>query len=533
MPEVWKKTKNKAADFTLWARGLLATSELIATYVYDSREVLTYDDGRICKYPENYPDIVESGKITEEKDSKGKSEYKLSYKGKKFNLALVKEARNRSYFTIDFPVSISNLDEDFFTSFGSTVLGFPKREDLLEYAPIFEVDTSFRLANPSVPCKIEEAKDSHGKSIKDQDGNLKYTLSYKEEKKDKEEEKEEKFDLILVKKVGDKSYFTTDFLLNPKRDNNSKYYDLFKSSIVSLEGRSVFEVDTSCRLTNSSVLGKKGRNGKLLYTAYYVKPDPSKNKTEIDIKINTKCNTNFFAVRDQNNNVEWDKSLISVPIVLASGLAKVFANWLTFIPMKLGEFLIGKKNPIAKTVGYLLFTPAAIVKNSVNMLSTILKAPILLFVANERKYGDKYYTKLKYQLKEYWEKAKSDFKVFKDCARELEQEEKRPNLEFTATWDELNKMKPGIKKDLEEKKNSGGKVADETLKLTPEKGAAETLRLQSSIGDRKAKILEDAGEEIQLLRDAVSRKGINPTETLTKHANGVQSRRNSQTGPEL
>lgn len=567
----WEKTKNKIAGFTLGIRGLLATSKPIATYVYDSREVLTYHrDGRRCKYPKNYNKIVESGKIIPQrdkdgepkKDKKGNILLKLLYGPKdkngeqpSFNLALVKEARNRSYFTIEFSDPIKNLNEDFFKSFGSTVLGFPKREDLMEYAPIFEVDTSFRLANPSVSCKIEEAKDNDGKSIKDQDGNLKYILSYEEVVKGKEEKKEVKFDLVLVKKGGNKSYFTTDFLLNPEGDNNSKYYDLFKSSIVSLEGRSVFEVDT-CQLTNSSVLGKKdcklndkgefneedrdpkGRNGKLLFTTYYGKPsnDLPKNETEAEVKakFNAKTKTHFFVIKDQNNNIEWDKSLISVPIVLVSGLAKVFANWLTVIPMKLGEFLIGRKNPIAKAFGYPLFTAGAIVKHSVNILSTILKAPILLFVANEKKYGDKYNTKLWHQLIGHWDELKSDFDVIKDGKRKPEQEETRPNLEFTGTWDELNNIKPGIKKDLEERKNSKKASATlskshgaETLKLQdksvqpPEKKADQTLRLSNKVAkELKAAVSK---EEMQALRGAL------PTQASTKHTNGLQSRRNSQT----
>lgn len=567
MPGIWTWIKNKAADSTLGIRGLLATSKPIATYVYDSREVLTYyRDGRRCKYPKNYSDIVESGKIIPQRDKDGKPKkdkkgnilLKLLYGPKdkngeqpSFNLALVKEGRNRSYFTIEFSDPIKNLNEDFFKSFGSTVLGFPKREDLMEYAPIFELDTSFRLANPSVSCKIEEAKDNDGKSIKDQDGNLKYILSYEEVVEDKEEKKEVKFDLVLVKEIGDKSYFTTDFLLNPKGDNNSKYYDLFESSIVSLKGRSVFEVDT-CQLTNSSMLGKKdcklndkgefneedrdpkGRNGKLLYNSYYGKPDPSKNKNEIDIKINIKCNTSFFVIRDQNNNIEWDKSFISVPIVLASALAKVFANWLTVIPMKLGEFLIGKKHPIAKFFGYPLFTAGAIVKHSVNMLSKMPKAIILPFVANEKKYGDKYNTKLWHQLIGHWDELKSDFDVIKDGKRKPEQEETRPNLEFTATWDELDKIKPGIKKDLEETKNSKKasatlskshgaetlKVQDKSVQL-PEKKADQTLRLSNKVAKK--------------LHDAVSREEITALDTQptvgNSHVNRLQQKPASPASP--
>lgn len=99
--------KKAVTDFTLKAKGLFASSES-QIYVKDLRKVMTYTDGRKCKYPKNYDQIVESGKIIEAKNSEGETIYKLLYgktdtDGRKpsFELTLVKETDDRSYFTID------------------------------------------------------------------------------------------------------------------------------------------------------------------------------------------------------------------------------------------------------------------------------------------------------------------------------------------------------------------------------------------------------------------------------------------------
>lgn len=274
----------------------------------------------------------------------------------------------------------------------------------------------------------------------------------------------------MVKEIDKKSYFTIDFLVSKGRrevNDHSKFYKPFKFSKIDLEKHvPVFEVDTKLlRLTNSSFLAKKGcsinndtrkvdekdrdekgRNGKLLYTSDY-----------------KKLNTSFSEIRDQNGNLELDKSLISVPIVFATSLAKVCAKLLTSLPIKLGEHLIGKQNPIAKSFGYLLFTSAMAVKNLVNMGATILKAPILLFVADKKKYGDAYFTMWKHQLKGCWEEAKSDFNVIKGGERLKPGQKDHKPLSIVGTWDELNARRPGVEKKLKEEESNKG-VSEEQLK---------------------------------------------------------------------
>ncbi|MGL9718968.1 MAG: hypothetical protein ACR5K9_10335 [Wolbachia sp.] len=300
--------------------------------------------------------------------------------------------------------------------------------------------------------KIIEGKDSDGETI--------YKLLYGPEDKNGAQPS---FKLALVKKADDRSYFTVDY-----KDNQGKqipigwldksYFEPLGFSRLDLRKRlPIFEAQRTenpkypFQLTNSSVLTKKeknekgevekvidkeGRNGELLYTSDY-----------------KKLNTSFFEVRDQSNNLELDKSLISVPIVFAAGLAKVCTKWLTHLPMKLGEYLVSRENPIAKSFGYFLFTPAVAVKNLVNMGATILKAPILLFVADEKKYGDAYWTMWKQQLKECWEEVKSDYSVVKDGKRLEPKKEDYPEHKIAGTWKELDARRPGIEKDLEEQGN--------------------------------------------------------------------------------
>ncbi|MCM1002452.1 hypothetical protein [Wolbachia pipientis] len=297
--------------------------------------------------------------------------------------------------------------------------------------------------------EITEKKDSNGKLEKDEEKNQEYQLKYNGYK----------FDLALVKKVDNRSYFTISFLVSKDRreiDDYRKFYEPFGFKKKDLEKYlPVFEVqkkDGKLALTNSSVLAKKGcsindktgevneedrdekgRNGGLLYTSYY-----------------KKLSTSFYEIRDQNGNLELDKSLISVPIVLAADSAKICAKLLTFIPIKLGEHLVNRQNPIAKFFGYLLFTPAMAVKNLVNMGATILKAPILLFVADKKKYGDAYRTMWKHQLKGYWKETKNDYSVIKEGKRSEPEEKDYPKCKIVGTWKELNARRPGIEKKLEE-----------------------------------------------------------------------------------
>ncbi|WP_265025873.1 hypothetical protein [Wolbachia endosymbiont (group A) of Bibio marci] len=361
--------------------------------------------------------------------------------------------------------------------------------------------------------KIIEAKNSKDETI--------YKLLYGEEDKDG---RQPSFDLAPVESTGSKEksvkfhYFTINFLVDPDKDARefrssnrsyySKYYKPFGFLKIDLEKHiPIFEAEKTkdsqypFELTNSSVLTKevknkegkvqevvdeKGRNGKLLYTSDY-----------------KKLSTHFSEIRDQNNNLELDKSLISVPIIFVASLAKVCTKLLTSLPIKLGEHLISKQNPIAKSFGYLLFTPAMAVKNSVNMVATILKAPILLFVANEKKYGDAYFTMWKHQLKGCWEEAKSDFNVIKGGEREAEQKEKCPNLDtIIGTWDELDARRPGIEKGLEKPSNK----SSESIDKSREPGVGKSLNNESIAESRKKAIAQ---------------------EKLSNHADKVLSKRNS------
>jgi len=309
--------------------------------------------------------------------------------------------------------------------------------------------------------KIIERKDSDGETI--------YKLLYGPKDENREQPS---FKLTLVRKADDRSYFAVDYKDNqgkqiPINELHKSYFEPLGFSRLDLRKRlPVFEAQKTedpkypFKLTNSSVLAKKGcsindktgkvnekdrdeegRNGELLYTSDY-----------------KKLSTSFSEIRDQNGNLELDKSLISVPIVFAAGLAKICAKLLTFIPMKLGEHLISRQNPIAKFFGYLLFTPAMAVKNLVNMGATVLKAPILLFVADKKKYGDAYWTMWKRQLKECWKETKNDYSVVKEGKRSEPEKKDHPDRDtICGTWKELDARRPGIEEELKEgpSKNSG------------------------------------------------------------------------------
>ncbi|MGL9757741.1 MAG: hypothetical protein ACR5LA_02560 [Wolbachia sp.] len=363
--------KKGVADFTLKAKGLFASSES-QIYVKDLRKVMTYTDGRKCKYPKNYDEIVKSGKVVESKNSDGETIYKLSYDKKIFELALVEKTDDRSYFTIDFLVNREkNKDvkhyDGYYKSFQFSKI------DLEKHIPIFEAK---KTNDPKYPFELTHSS-------------------------------------VLMKKV--------------------------KNGEGKVQG----------------VVDEKGRNEELLYTSNY-----------------KKLSTNFSEIRDQNGSLELDKSLISVPIVFAAGLAKICARLLTFIPMKLGESLIARKNRVAKSFGYLFFTPAVAVKNLANIGATILKAPILLFVANEKKYGDAYYTMWTHELKESWKEVKSDFSVIENGKRlKLQKKDHKP-LSIAGTWKELNARKSDIEKNIEKGLSKNSESIDKSREL----GVGESLK---------------------------------------------------------
>ncbi|THA20478.1 hypothetical protein EJE47_00365 [Wolbachia endosymbiont of Aedes albopictus] len=315
-------------------------------------------------------------------------------------------------------------------------------------------------------AKIIENRDMHGNAILDKDKNPTYKLLYGQ--KD-ENGKQPSFRLSLVTedKDNDRSYFTINYIDNQDKQIpidwlSKSYFELLGFSRMDLKKHvPIFEAQKTndpkypFELTHSSVLMKKVKNGELLYTSNY-----------------KKLSTNFSEIRDQNGGLELDKSLISVPIVFAAGLAKICARMLTFIPIKLGENLIARKNRVAKSFGYLFFTPAVVVKNLVNMGATILKVPILLFVANEKKYGDAYLTMLKHQLKECWKEIKSDFNVVTNGERPKPKQKDHKPLSIVGTWDELDARSPGIERDLEKALNK----SSESIDKSRESGVGESLK---------------------------------------------------------
>ncbi|QKX02926.1 hypothetical protein GOY07_01720 [Wolbachia endosymbiont of Litomosoides sigmodontis] len=308
--------------------------------------------------------------------------------------------------------------------------------------------------------KIIENIDMHGNPVLDKDKNPTYKLLYGNKNKDGWPF----FELTKVTEIGDKSYFTIRFLIDKgkisgdKRSNDDYrgFYELFGFSRIDLEkDLPIFEAQKtkkstySFEFTNSSmstkevrdnrsngvkeVVDEKGKNGELLYISDY-----------------KRLNTSFFEIRDQSNNLELDKSIISVPVIFAAGLAKICAKLLTYVPMELGEYLIGKQNLVAKFFGYFfLFTPAVIVKNSVNILATLLKVPICILVANKDKYSDAYWTMWKYQLKECCRKAKGDYLVIKDGKRSELEKRDYPIREIVDTWKELDAKRSILEEELE------------------------------------------------------------------------------------
>ncbi|QKX01618.1 hypothetical protein GOY13_01490 [Wolbachia endosymbiont of Cruorifilaria tuberocauda] len=277
----------------------------------------------------------------------------------------------------------------------------------------------------------------------------------------------------FLKRKYAKSYFTIKFLADKGKvnknqhddvDNYCGFYRPFKFKKLDLEKYlPIFEVDTnSLKLINSSILTKKkknkegkvhkiinekGRNGELLYTSNY-----------------KKLSSSFFEIRDQGNNLELDKSLISVSIIFAAGLVKICAKLLTFIPIGLGGYLISVENLLAKSCGYLLFTPAIIVKNLVNIGSTIFKALILLLVVDKEKYGDAYLTMWNCQLCEYCKEFIKDLNIIGRVGKSEELSDIDYEEEIIGTWKELNIRRLSINKGLEIAINGSGGSINESMK---------------------------------------------------------------------
>ncbi|MBV0899336.1 MAG: hypothetical protein KTV77_00955 [Wolbachia endosymbiont of Fragariocoptes setiger] len=329
-------------------------------------------------------------------------------------------------------------------------------------------------------------------------------------KKDKKGN-QDMFDLCFICKDGDKSYYTIDFLIGDKAHKNNNFQDYYKPfgfSKKDLETHlPVFEIteqNSKYNLTNSSILLKsvankesgkvqeladnEGRNGQFLYRSYYKKLSPY-----------------FFTIRDlskdqhgdlkKSKNLEFDKSLISVPIIFITALARTFSKYVSFIPEKIGTSLIKSNNQLARAFGYCLFIPAIVVKNSINIIATTARLPILLFVANEKKYSDAYWTMWKYQFKGCIQEVKNDYNIIRSGIVENVQEEKKDLPEerkIIGTWKELDTLKPQIKNDLNEykqdynkspdKMNSMNKLDQQNDKLIPiSKNINYSERIKSSL----------------------------------------------------
>lgn len=150
------------------------------------------------------------------------------------------------------------------------------------------------------------------------------------------------------------------------------------------------------------------------------------------------------------------------------------------------------------------------VKNLVNMGATILKAPILLFVADKKTYGDAYFTMWKHQLEGCWEEAKSDFNVIKGGERLKPGQKDYKPLSIVGTWDELNARRPGIKKDLEKPSNK----SSENIDKSREPDIGKSLMMEKLQNKSNEKIAASKKADVEKVSD-------------TPHVNEVLSRRNS------
>lgn len=293
----------------------------------------------------------------------------------------------------------------------------------------------------------------YGKIKKDKDGNYKLVFGKKDE-----HGKRPKFDLELVKEADDnKSYFTIKFPCSID-DLDETYITPFGFSTLGFTQRGylkkyapIFEIDTKLnKLVNSSVLTKiengkevpdpEARNGQFLFTSH------SKN-----------FNISVWEFRGRNGELEFDKSLISVPIVVVSVIVNDSVKLLVYLPEKLGEYLRGRQDLVSKFFGNCLLIPTKAVKNITELLTTVTKtAPALLLTGGEKKkYADSYVTISLAQFKECFGKIKGDWNtIFTGVQNDKTGEQKKPpNFEITGTWKELNALRTKIEQDLEEVKS--------------------------------------------------------------------------------
>ncbi|WFW29642.1 MAG: hypothetical protein LJI21_02610 [Wolbachia endosymbiont of Menacanthus eurysternus] len=287
-----------------------------------------------------------------------------------------------------------------------------------------------------------------------------------------------KFDLTLIKKIDNNLYFTISFLVNKNRykiNDYRKFYEPFlfkkedlKKYIPILEVKEIFNSKyPSFKLTDSHVpikknkekkiykiTGQKEKNGKLLYNSYF-----------------KKLNISFYEIRDQNGNLELDKSLISVPIIFIANLTKTCVRILTSIPMELGKYLINKQNSITKTLGYFLFITSTIIKNFVNLGTTIFKIPILLLVTNKKKYDDAYWIMWKFQIKECWKEIKNDYSIVKFGGEKLKLKENSyyPEYRIMGTQKELDNKEPNLEKKLKDISNKINEINNIEQRKNPKK----------------------------------------------------------------
>lgn len=205
--------KEKINSLVFGTKGLFAPSKS-QTYVTDLRRAVTHNvikdekniEGRQCRYPKNYHDVVEEGTIQIRKDSRGDpmpGKYELLF-GKKnneekqpsFPLALVikgisketppteipYEDGNKFYFTLEDLVGKDPNDRADYSKIYKP-FGFSKK-DLETCLPVFEVeninadqkqgkDPIYKLTNSSVVTKKVNGKEVLDKKCRN--GELLYT----------------------------------------------------------------------------------------------------------------------------------------------------------------------------------------------------------------------------------------------------------------------------------------------------------------------------------------------------------------------
>lgn len=202
-----------------------------------------------------------------------------------------------------------------------------------------------------------------------------------------------------------------------KTGDHDNPYILINSLYLAKEGCSINkesgEVDDNSRK-------EKGLNGKLLYYSTYDKQDPR-----------------FFVIRDENDRLEIDKSIICFVISLFVYTVIFLRKFLTFLPMIVGEWFLSHQNVFSKVLGNIFFTPFVPFKFLIDMLAIFVKITVLLFAADEKKYGNKYYILWKSELMECFRELKSDCLLIKSGKRS-DNESEYGVYKLIGTWDELN-----------------------------------------------------------------------------------------------